>query len=340
MTNVIIAIDAMGGDHGVRVTVPAALEIIKRYPNLHLILVGDTPVIKAELDSKTFKTDQISIHHSTQHVAMDESPIKALRFKKDSSMRVAINLVKNGKVQAMVSAGNTGALMATAKFVLKTIKGVDRPAIITTLPTLIENRVVRILDFGANVDCTAEHLYQFGVMGSVLALAVSGLSSPKVGLLNVGVEEIKGNEQVKKAAQLLSANKNINYIGYVEGNEIFTGKIDVVVCDGFTGNIVLKSLEGFSRLMGFHIKKVFTKNLYGKISTLFFHPILRNLKKQLDPRDYNGASLIGLQGIVIKSHGGADQKAFANAIKEAVLEVEQNVPQRIGEKVSQLLEET
>lgn len=344
----IIAIDAMSGDIGVDATVEASVFALKKHVNLQLILVGNQEIIQKKLDelhvnanlqASEYK-DRLSIHHASEVVAMDESPSKALRAKKDSSMRVAINLVRNGVASACVSAGNTGALMATARFVLKTLSGIDRPAIVTKLPTLVENKYVYMLDLGANVDCDAKHLYEFAVMGSVLVSSLMSSQNdykPTVGLLNIGSEEIKGNEQVKQASQLIQNNPAINYVGYVEGDGIFKGNIDVVVCDGFSGNVALKTIEGVVKLIFTYMKRCFTKNLFTKIIALLVKPILRSLVQQLDPGRHNGASLIGLQGIVIKSHGGANAFAFSNAIEEAICEVEHNVPQRIKEQVANLL---
>jgi glycerol-3-phosphate acyltransferase PlsX len=339
MENVTIAIDAMGGDYGLNVTVPASWQILKKHRNVQLILVGDEKQIKAKLGTRKLHNKRLSIKHASQQVEMDELPSKALRNKKDSSMRVAINLVKEGMAQACVSSGNTGALMATARFVLKTLPGVDRPAIIYALPTMTEDKEVRMLDLGANVDSCADHLYQFAIIGSAATTAISGIKMPKVGLLNIGEEEIKGNDLVKHTAQLLSESEHINYMGYVEGDDIFKGEADVVVCDGFVGNVALKTMEGMAKLIGFHTKKEFKKNWYSQLAAIMIIPILRRLKKALDPDSRNGASFIGLQGIVIKSHGGANQKAFISAVQEAIIEVEKNVPQRIGEEVGEMLEE-
>lgn len=334
-----ISIDAMGGDYGADVTVPASILALNRHSNLKLILVGDQDLLRKKIAELEFKdNDRLIVRHASEQVAMDEAPAKALRTKKDSSMRVAINLVKEGAVKATVSAGNTGALMATAHFVLKTIPGVDRPAIIASLPTFDENKEVRVLDLGANVDSDANHLYQFAVMGSVLTKAVDNIALPKIGLLNIGAESIKGNEQVKDTDQLLAQDKNLNYIGYVEGDDIFKGVADVIVCDGFIGNVALKSTEGAVKLIVHYIKKSFARNIFTKIIALIALPVLKALKKDLDPGRHNGASLIGLKGIVIKSHGGAKTLAFAQAIEEAILEVEKNVPQLIGNEVSRLLE--
>lgn len=341
MTNEIVtlALDAMGGDHGPSVVIPAAITALKKFSELHLILVGDEAKLSRQLQRRASSEllQRITIQHASEVVAMDEAPSSALRGKKDSSMRVAINLVKEGKAQACVSAGNTGALMATSRFVLKTLPGVDRPAIVSILPSSKDD--VHMLDLGANIDCTPEQLFQFAVMGSVLTEAVTGKPRPTVGLLNIGEEEIKGNLQVKETAELLSKVNEINYVGFVEGNDIFKGTVDVVVCDGFVGNAVLKASEGLAHFMGDKVKKAFTANFITKLCALAAMPILRKVKKQLDPSRYNGASFIGLNGIVIKSHGGANAKGFLSAIKEAVIEVEKNVPQKIREQVGQLLEE-
>lgn len=336
-----IAIDAMGGDFGPKVTVPAALLVLKRHTNLSLILVGDESTIQKELKRHQNKNgiQRIEIIHASEQVAMDELPSVALRSKKDSSMRVAINQIKNGLAQACVSAGNTGALMAIARFVLKTLPGVDRPAIITSLPTTKPNKEVRMLDLGANVDSGPDHLFQFAVMGSVLVSASDNIAQPTVALLNIGQEEIKGNELVKNAAHLLSDNKAVNYIGYIEGNEIFSGKADVVVCDGFIGNIALKTLEGAAKLFSTNIRQGFNRNWLTRLSALIAKPTLHYVKKTMDPGRRNGASLIGLQGIVIKSHGGAKTLAFANAIEEAIHEVDKNIPQLIRQEVGIKLEE-
>jgi glycerol-3-phosphate acyltransferase PlsX len=266
---------------------------------------------------------------------MDESPAQALRVKKDSSMRVAINLVKHGEADACVSAGNTGALMATARFVLKTLPGIDRPAICTTLPTV--RGYVQVLDLGANVDSKAEHLLQFAVMGSVLA-AVNGIERPRVGLLNIGEEAIKGNEQVKQAARLI-ADSHINFAGYVEGNDLYSGAIDVVVTDGFVGNVALKTSEGLAKMITQLMRQEFGRNWLTKIVGLASVPVLKSFKDRIDPRKYNGATLIGLRGIVVKSHGNADRIAFANAIMIAAKEVAKAVPMRIEERIASIFAE-
>ena len=324
----------MGGDHGPEVIVPAALASALRYPNLQLVLVGDENRLRQVLrDADQSVADRISVQHASESVEMHESPSKALRGKKDSSMRVAINLVKEGRADACVSAGNTGALMAIAKFVLKTIPGVDRPAIMAMLPSRTGH--THVLDLGANVDCTAEHLCQFAVMGYELVKAVEEKDQPKVGLLNIGEEEIKGNEQVKQAAKLLT-DMDINFVGFVEGNDIFSGHVDIVVTDGFTGNVALKAIEGFAKLLGGSLKDEFGKNLFTKLLGFAALPVLRAFRGRFDPRGYNGASLVGLRGIVVKSHGNADQVAMANAIRVAMLEVEKGVPDRIGERVAEV----
>jgi glycerol-3-phosphate acyltransferase PlsX len=330
-----IALDAMGGDHGPNVVIPAALRSLNEHDNLKLILVGDQEVITEQLRQHNAQLgDKLSIKHASQTVAMDELPSQALRGKKDSSMRVAINLVKDGTAEACVSAGNTGALMATARFVLKTLPGIDRPAIITALPT--KQGRTRVLDLGANVDSTSDHLFEFAVMGSVLTSAVDNISQPTVGLLNIGEEEIKGNERVKEAARLL-ADSNLNYVGFIEGDDIYKGTVDVVVCDGFIGNVALKASEGVAKMIVQFLKEEFKRNWYTKLAGIIAMPVLKALQRKIDPRRYNGASLVGLQGIVIKSHGGADILAFSTAISEAILEVEQNVPQLISKQLEQML---
>ena len=291
-TLVTIAIDAMGGDHGAHVTVPSALEVLKQHANAKIILVGQREVLDQELlKHRAIGSDRLVVHHASQTVEMDELPSQALRGKKDSSMRVAINLVKEGVADACVSAGNTGALMATARFVLKTLPGIDRPAIITALPTIKGH--THVLDLGANVDTTAEHLFEFAVMGSVLTSAVENIERPTVALLNIGEEEIKGNEDVKEAAQLL-ASSSLNYIGYVEGDDIFKGAADVVVCDGFVGNVALKTTEGVARMIRHFMKQEFQRNLLTKLAAVVAMPVLKSFARKIDPRRYNGAVMLGL----------------------------------------------
>jgi glycerol-3-phosphate acyltransferase PlsX len=331
----VIALDAMGGDHGPNVVVPAALDVLKRHGDIKLILVGDETTLRRELACAGFSDEtRCSIVHASEQVEMHESPARALRGKKDSSMRVAINMVRDGVAGACVSAGNTGALMAIAKFVLKTIPGIDRPAIIASVPSM--HGFTHVLDLGANVDCTAEHLRQFAIMGYELVKAVEDIPNPTVGLLNIGEEEIKGNEQVKQAARLI-AESHINFVGYVEGNDIFTGNVDIVVTDGFVGNVALKTCEGVAKMISQGLKETFTASLLTKIAGLVALPALRVFRKRFDPRQYNGASLLGLRGIVVKSHGNADRIAFARAIEVAVKEIEKAVPDRIGERVADII---
>jgi phosphate acyltransferase len=329
-----IALDAMGGDHGVSVTVPAALQALQDQPALKLILVGRRDIVEAELQRlHAVEGERLVIRHAAEVVTMDEPPAQALRNKKDSSMRVAINLVKEGGAQAAVSAGNTGALMATARFVLKTLPGIDRPAIVTTLPTTHGH--VHVLDLGANVDCTPEQLLQFAMMGSILVSAVEAKPKPRVGLLNIGEEDIKGNEAVKKANEMLRAS-TLNYCGFVEGDDIYTGDMDVIVCDGFVGNVMLKTSEGLAHMIAHYMKQEFRRNLLTRLAALIALPVLHAFKKRVDPRRYNGATLVGLNGTVIKSHGGADKMAFGHAILEALAEVRNNVPERIGRELAAL----
>jgi glycerol-3-phosphate acyltransferase PlsX len=267
---------------------------------------------------------------------MDELPSVSLRTKKDSSMRVAVDLVKDGTAHACVSAGNTGALMATARFVLKTLPGIDRPAICSALPTIKGH--THVLDLGANVDSETDVLFQFAVMGSALTSAVENIPRPTVGLLNIGAEEMKGNDQVKEAGRLLAASE-LNYVGFIEGDDIYAGTVDVVVCDGFVGNVALKTSEGVARMIRHYMEQSFRRTLWTKLVALLALPVLKSFKAKIDPRQYNGASLLGLQGIVIKSHGGADVVAYTNAIKEAVVEVRKNVPQRIAKNLAEVLVE-
>jgi glycerol-3-phosphate acyltransferase PlsX len=277
---------------------------------------------------------RVSVHHASEEVSMDELPSQALRGKKDSSMRVAIDLVKSGAADACVSAGNTGALMATARFVLKTVNGIDRPAICALIPS--HGGHTHMLDLGANADCTPEQLFQFGVMGAALASAVYNLKEPRVGLLNIGEEEIKGNEKVREAAKLLTES-HINYIGFVEGNDIFSRDVDVVVTDGFVGNVSLKTMEGLAKMISQIIREEFRRTAFTRLLALVAMPVLHSIRKRLDPRHYNGASLLGLRGVVVKSHGGTDSIGFASAIRIAILEVQNQVPQRIGKLMEEQL---
>ena len=331
-----IALDAMGGDFGPEVVIPAAIHVVKKFTDIHIILVGDEARLHVCAKDNNIDLDKhFEIQHASQVVEMHEDPRHAVRKKKDSSMRVAINLVKEGRAQAVVSAGNTGALMATAKFVLKTVPGIDRPAICTTIPSYGGH--THMLDLGANVDSSAEHLFQFAIMGSVLAEAVDNTDAPKVGLLNIGSEDSKGNAQVKSANKLLQ-NGPFNYIGYVEGDDIYTEKVDVVVCDGFVGNVSLKTMEGVAKMIATMMREEFKKSIFSMLAGLIAMPVLNRFKKRVDPRMYNGASMLGLDGIVIKSHGSADVLSYANAIEIALLEVEKSVPEHIRECMEPLLE--
>ncbi len=325
----------MGGDFGPRVTVPAALAAIRKHPDLALILVGDGDLLRRTLATQgAAEGGRLIVRHASQQVEMHDLPSQVLRKKKDSSMRVAIDLIKEGLVQAAVSAGNTGALMAIASFVLKTLPGIDRPAICTALPGVHGH--THVLDLGANVDSSSEELFQFAVMGSVLTSAVENKERPSIALLNIGEEETKGNDRVKQTAALLDASP-LNYVGYVEGDDIFEGKVDVIVCDGFLGNVALKTAEGVARALMQFAREEFTRSPFTRMAALFSRPVLRAIKKRLDPREYNGASLLGLRGIVIKSHGSADVLSFLRAIEEARLEVEKNVPELISRQLSAYL---
>ena len=329
--DITVAIDVMGGDHGPHVTVPAALKALKQHSELNIVLVGLTEAIEAELAvCKARVGPRLRIHHAGEVVTMDESPQSALKNKKDSSMRVAINLVKSGEANACVSAGNTGALMATARFVLKTLPGIDRPAIAAVLPN--PKGVTYMLDLGANADCTAEHLLQFAIMGAMLVSCVEHKERPSVGLLNIGSEDIKGNEVVKQAGELLRAS-HLNFYGNVEGDDIYKGTTDLVVCDGFVGNVALKTSEGLAQMMTRSLMQEFKRSWLTKLMALVSMPVLRAFKRKLDPRRYNGASFLGLRGIVVKSHGGADSLAFEHAIDTAIEEARNGVLRRITEQL-------
>ena len=330
-----IALDAMGGDFGPEVVIPAAAHVVKKFNDIDIILVGDEARLRECAKTHDIDIDKhFEIQHASQVVEMHEDPRHAVRKKKDSSMRVAIDMVKQGRAQAVVSAGNTGALMATAKFVLKTLPGIDRPAICTTIPSYGGH--THMLDLGANVDSSAEQLLQFAVMGSVLAEAIDNTHEPKVGLLNIGSEDVKGNAQVKEADILLKGG-SFNYIGYVEGDDIYSDDVDVVVCDGFVGNVSLKTMEGVAKMIATMMREEFSRSILSKLAGLIAYPVLSRFKKRVDPRMYNGASMLGLTGIVIKSHGGTDMLGFANAIEIALLEVEKFVPDHIRERMEPLL---
>ena len=325
----------MGGDHGPHVTVPAALAFQARHPGVEIVLVGLASALEQELKLRSAAPGaRLRVHAASEVVGMDEAPAQAMRYKKDSSMRVAVNLVKGGQAHACVSAGNTGALMAISRFVLKTLDGIDRPAIATVLPNMKRTNTY-VLDLGANVDCTADHLLQFGIMGAMLVAAVEHKERPTVGLLNIGTEDIKGNEAVKQAAGLLRGS-GLNFIGNVEGNDIYKGTVDVVVCDGFVGNVALKSSEGVAEMMASALREEFSRNPFTKLAAVAAMPVIRAFRKRLDPRRYNGASLLGLRGIVVKSHGSADPFAFGQALERAVEEVRNSVPQRIEARMAQL----
>jgi len=325
----------MGGDHGPHVTVPAALDFRAHAGDVAIVLVGTREPIEAELKARgAVAGEKLRVHPSSEVVAMDEPPVQALRYKKDSSMRVAIDLVKEGAAHAAVSAGNTGALMAISRFVLKTIPGIDRPAIATVLPNQ-KGTFTYVLDLGANVDCTPEQLMQFGVMGAMLVAAVEHKERPSVGLLNIGVEDIKGNETVKRAGELLRSS-GLNFHGNVEGDDIYKGTTDVVVCDGFVGNSLLKASEGVAKMITGFLREEFKRNPWNMLAGLMAAPVINALRARMDPAKYNGATLLGLKGIVIKSHGSADVRAFSHALESALEEVRNNVPQRIAGQMEKM----
>ena len=327
-----VAIDCMGGDHGAHVTVPAALSVLRGDPEVSCILVGRQDAIERELARAGAVADpRVSVRNASQVVEMNEAPAAAMRAKKDSSMRVAVNLVDQDEAAACVSAGNTGALMAISRFVLRTLPGIDRPAIATILPTLTGH--THILDLGANVNCAPEHLLQFGIMCSELVSSVEGKERPTVGLLNIGVEDIKGNELVKRAAELMRAS-GLNFYGYVEGDDIYKGTTDVVVCDGFVGNVTLKTSEGLAQMLATYLREEFGRNAYSRLAGLVALPVINAFKARVDHRRYNGASLLGLRGIVVKSHGSADAFAFEFAIRTAIDEARTGVLAHITERMA------
>lgn len=327
-TNIRIALDAMSGDRGPQVVADAAIAVAAAREDVGFVLVGREQELAGLVPASGAAAGRIDVRHAPEVVAMDEPPADALRKKKHSSMRVAIDMVKSGEASACVSAGNTGALMATARFVLKTIAGIDRPAIIADMPA--RGGSVHMLDLGANADCSVEQLFQFAVMGAVVTADMRELEAPRVALLNIGEEDMKGNEMVRDAAARLGASR-LNYVGFVEGNDIFSGKADVVVTDGFSGNIALKTMEGTAGLIAYYLRESFNRNLWTKLQGLAARGVLRSLRARLDPRHYNGASLVGLNGIVIKSHGSADSLAFQHAIETALVEVRFGVPVQIGQ---------
>ena len=333
---VTVALDAMSGDLGAATAVRAARSAVKNNDDIKIILVGDESVLNPLVSkSKSDGSGRLSVHHASEVVTMEESAAVAMRSKKDSSMRVAINLVHEGTADACVSCGNTGALMGTAKFVLKTLPGVDRPAICTALPN-VERGKVHMLDLGANVDSTAEQLYQFAAMGSALASVVDSNKAPRVGLLNIGSEDIKGNDLVKDADKLLQQAR-LNYIGFVEGDEVYLGEVDVVVTDGFVGNVALKTTEGVAKLITGFLREEFTRSPFTKLMALAAKPVLNRLKMRIDPRRYNGASLLGLRGLVIKSHGSADALAIENAINVARVEAQKDLVAMINSATENIL---
>ena len=317
----------MGGDHGPSITVPAAFAVLRSEPQLRIALVGKADVLQPLIAAQAQEFGaRLEVRDAAEVVTMDERPQDALRKKKNSSMRIAIDMVKSGEAQACVSAGNTGALMATARFVLKTLPGVDRPAILSRIPA--HHGHTLMLDLGANADCLPEHLLQFAVMGSVVAQDLHGDIRPRVGLLNIGEEDIKGNDIVQQAHKLLGASK-LNYVGFVEGNDIFSGEVDVIVTDGFTGNVALKTMEGAAKMIFGTLKTEYSRNLVRKLSALASMPVLKAIKKRFDPSEHNGASMVGLNGVVIKSHGSADAYSFGNALRVGLIEAQKGVPTQI-----------
>ena len=326
-THSTLSLDAMSGDLGAEVVVRAAAATLEKYANIELIIVGDQAELQALVTRIIGSNPRLKIQHASEVVAMSEPPAEALRKKKDSSMRVAINLVKEGAADACVSSGNTGALMATAKFVLKMLPGIDRPAIIAELPA--KSGTLHMLDLGANTQATAEQLFQYAVMGSIVTSDIAGLERPRVALLNIGAEDIKGHDTVREAAALLNSS-TLNYIGFIEGDDLFSGKADVVVTDGFTGNVTLKTIEGAVGLVHHFLKRAFTRSWRAKLQALLAGFVLKSLAVEMDSRNYNGATFVGLNGIVIKSHGGADAVAFQHAIDTAIVEVRNQLPKQIG----------
>lgn len=342
-----IAIDCMGGDHGPSVTVPAALHFLASFPDVRLLLVGRTEEIEPAVAAASTRLrprvrraaalgERMTLRHASEAVAMDDPPATALRGKRNSSMRVAIDLVKNGEADACVSAGNTGALMAISRFVLKMLEGIDRPAIASQMPNQ-RGGTTTMLDLGANVDCEPEHLLQFAIMGSALVAALDGCEHPSVGLLNIGEETIKGTDAVKVAAVLLRASA-LNFYGNVEGNDIYEGTTDVVVCDGFVGNVALKTSEGLARMLTGYIREEYRRHLFTRLIALLSLPVLRRFRKRLDPRRYNGAALVGLRGVVIKSHGSADAYAFEFALRRARDAVRNGLLQGIAQRLPKVVQ--
>jgi glycerol-3-phosphate acyltransferase PlsX len=327
-----VALDAVGGDGGLDVTVAAALSSLQSHPDLSLVLVGPEDLIRGQLGEQN-NHPRLDIQHATEHVEMDESPAAALRFKKDSSMRIAINLVRDGRADACVSAGNTGALMAIARFALKTLPGIDRPAICGVLPRATGQ--VHMMDLGANVQCSATLLFQFGVMATIMVRYLDGIENPSVGLLNIGIENIKGNETIKKASEFFQ-DSQLNYQGFVEGDAIFTGNVDIIVCDGFSGNVALKTSEGLAQMLTKITRDAFGNSWYSRIFGGLALPTLKSIFRRIDHRRYNGAALLGLRGTVIKSHGSADQVAFGHAIEVARRAINTDLVRHIGEELNSM----
>ncbi len=325
----------MGGDFGPRSIVQASIACLSATPSLHLTLVGQPSQLEPLIASHpAVDHARLTITPAAEVVTMDERPSQALRGKPDSSMRVALQLLRDDKVQACVSAGNTGALMALSRHVLKTLPGIDRPAMVAAIPT--QRGYCQLLDLGANVDCSAENLFQFAVMGAVAAEAL-GVVRPRVALLNVGTEDIKGNQQVKLAASLLQQARGLNYIGFIEGDGLYRGEADVVVCDGFVGNILLKSSEGLATMIAARIEALFRQSLASRLVGALALPLLKRLKADLAPARHNGASFLGLQGIVVKSHGSAGVEGFQSAIARALIEIQENLPERLHGRLEDLL---
>ena len=321
--SITIALDVMSGDNGPAPAILGSIKALQNIDDLRVDLVGDQDIINQTLESIDMSLrERITIIHTKEFIKMDEDILSAIRNKKQSSMRLSINRVKNNEAHACVSAGNTGALMSLSKIILKTIDGIDRPAICTSLPT--KKKFMQVLDLGANIECNAQNLYQFAVMGSSVVKSLEISDNPRVGLLNIGAEEFKGRDEIKLAADLLNKS-NINYVGFVEGNGMFSGDYDVIVTDGFTGNIALKSIEGVAGMIKHFIKSEYNKNLYNKLSAIVSLPVMKGVKKKMDPRVYNGASFLGLNGIVIKSHGSADDFSYSNAIQTAYYESKNNL---------------
>jgi glycerol-3-phosphate acyltransferase PlsX len=317
----------MSGDRGAEVVVRAAAATLDKYANVELLLVGDQDELQDLVARIVGDNSRLRIVHASEVVTMADPPADTLRKKKDSSMRVAINLVKDGVADACVSSGNTGALMATSKFVLKMLPGIKRPAFIAELPA--KGGSLHMLDLGANTEATAEQLFQYAMMGSIVSSDIVGIDRPRVALLNIGAEDIKGNGTIREAADLLNAS-TLNYVGFIEGNDLFSGMADVVVTDGFTGNVALKTIEGAVGLVKHFLKRAFTRNWFAKLQGFLASRVLKGLAVEMDSRNYNGATLVGLNGIVIKSHGSADYLAFQHSIDTAIVEIRNQLPQQIG----------